>query len=69
MIPRGAKLYSAIPPQEGLVRMRGFVEEPWGFYAVMELSDDEFERESLEVESYRSKTLAMGLIGLGFEIV
>ena len=25
------------------------VEEPWGFYAVMELADDEFDRESLEV--------------------
>ena len=45
------------------------VEEPWGFYAVMGLADDEFERESLEVESYRPKTLARGLIGLGFELV
>ena len=26
---RGAKLYSSIPPQEGLVRMREFAEEPW----------------------------------------
>ena len=39
---RGAKLYSAIPPQEGLVRMRELAEEPWGFYAVMDLADDEF---------------------------
>ena len=39
---RGAKLYSAIPPQEGLVRMRELAEESWGFYAVMDLADDEF---------------------------
>jgi serine/threonine protein kinase len=39
---RGAKLYSSIPPQEGLVHMREFAEEPWGFYAVMDLADDEF---------------------------
>ena len=66
---RGAKLYSAIPQQEGLIRMFELVEEPWGFYAVMGLADDEFERESLEVDSYRPKTLAKGLIGLWFEIV
>ena len=39
---RGARLYSSIPPQEGLVHMREFAEEPWGFYAVMDLADDEF---------------------------
>ena len=55
---RGAKLYGAIPHQEGLVRMREFVEEPWGFYAVMDLADDEFGREQFEEESYRPKTLA-----------
>ena len=55
---RGAKLYSAIPPQEGLVRMFELAEETWGFYAVMELADDEFDRKLLEVESYRPKTLA-----------
>ncbi len=32
---RGAKLYRTIPSQEGLVRMREFVEESWGFYAVL----------------------------------
>ncbi|MBO7684591.1 MAG: serine/threonine protein kinase [Kiritimatiellae bacterium] len=54
---RGARLYSAIPPQEGLVRMREFAEAPWGFYYVMELADDEFDRESPEAEAYRPKTL------------
>ena len=39
---RGAKLYSSIPPQEGLVRMRGLVKTDWGFYTVMDLADDEF---------------------------
>lgn len=60
---RGAKLYRAIPPQEGLARMLDLVEETWGFYAVMELADDEFERESLEVDSYRPKTLACVIEG------
>ncbi len=40
---RGAKLYRAIPPQEGLVRMRELVETEWGFYTVMDLADDEFD--------------------------
>ena len=39
---RGAKLYRAIPPQEGLVRMRELVETEWGFFTVMDLADDEF---------------------------
>lgn len=60
---RGAKLYRAIPPQEGLARMLDLAEEPWGFYAVMELADDEFERESPEVDSYRPKTLACVIEG------
>ena len=60
---RGAKLYSAIPPQEGLVPMFEIVEEPWGFYAVMGLADDEFGRESMEVDSYRPKTLASVISG------
>ena len=55
---RGAKLYRAIPPQEGLVRMRTLVETDWGFYAVMDLADDEFERTEGSLESYRPKTLA-----------
>ena len=38
--------------------MLELAEEPWGFYAVMELADDEFGREYLEVEAYRPKTLA-----------
>ena len=55
---RGARLYSAIPPQEGLVRMREFAEEPWGFYAVMDLADDEFGQGGSGNEAYRPKTLA-----------
>ena len=39
---RGAKLFRSIPPQEGLVRMRDLVETDWGFYAVLDLADDEF---------------------------
>ena len=60
---RGARLYSAIPSQEGLVRMREFAEKPWGFYVVMDLADDEFDRESPTVESYRPKTLASVIVG------
>ena len=60
---RGARLYSAIPSQEGLVRMREFAEKPWGFYVVMDLADDEFDRESPTVESYRPKTLASVIDG------
>ena len=37
---RGARLYSAIPPQDGLVRMLELAEEQWGFYTVMELADE-----------------------------
>ncbi len=61
---RGAKLYSEIPPQEGLVPMFEIVEEPWGFYSVMGLADDEFDRESPKVESYRPKTLASVVEGV-----
>ena len=60
---RGARLYSAIPPQEGLVRMREFAEEPWGFYAVMDLADDEFGRPLDSPEGYRPKTLASVIDG------
>lgn len=60
---RGAKLYSAIPPQEGLVRMREFAEAPWGFYAVMDLADDEFGEESPKAASYHPKTLAKVIAG------
>ena len=57
---RGARLYRAIPPQEGLVRMRELAEEEWGFYAVMDLADDEFAAVSAE---YRPKTLASVIEG------
>ncbi len=60
---RGAKLYRAIPPQEGLARMRTLVETKWGFYAVMDLADDEFERTEGSLESYRPKTLASVIKG------
>lgn len=60
---RGAKLYSSIPPQEGLVHMREFAEESWGFYAVMDLADDEFGRELSGDASYRPKTLASVIDG------
>ena len=60
---RGARLYSAIPSQEGLVRMHELAETPWGFYVVMDLADDEFDRESPTVESYRPKTLASVIDG------
>ena len=60
---RGAKLYRAIPPQEGLARMRTLVETDWGFYAVMDLADDEFERTEGSLESYRPKTLASVIKG------
>ena len=55
---RGAKLYRTIPPQEGLVRMREFVEESWGFYAVMDLADNEFGDRDFALDEYRPKTLA-----------
>ena len=67
---RGAKLYSAVPPQEGLVRIRELVEEDWGFYAVMDLADNEFGRDGMVFSGraaspfaaasaeYRPKTLA-----------
>ena len=60
---RGAKLYRAIPPQEGLARMRTLAETDWGFYAVMDLADDEFERTEGSLESYRPKTLASVIKG------
>ena len=60
---RGAKLYRAIPQQEGLARMRTLAETKWGFYAVMDLADDEFERTEGSFESYRPKTLASVIKG------
>ena len=60
---RGARLYSAIPPQEGLVRMLELAEEPWGFYTVMELADDEFGQGLSGSGTYRPKTLASVIAG------
>ena len=54
---RGARLYSAIPRTAGLVWMKELVEEPWGFYSVMDLADHEFDGEFSE-DTYRPKTLA-----------
>lgn len=67
---RGAKLYCGIPPQKGLVRVLEVVERPWGFYSVMDLADDEFDRERPGPETYRPKTLAdviQGEKALGFK--
>ena len=60
---RGAKLYSAIPPQNGLVRMRELAETDWGFYTVMDLAEDEFGRKISGDASYRPKTLASVIAG------
>ena len=60
---RGAKLYRAIPPQVGLVRMRELVEEDWGFYTVMDLADDEFGGSQEPSSGYRPKTLARVIEG------
>ena len=60
---RGAKLYRAVPPDAGLVRMREISETPWGFYMVMDLADDEFDRESAASADYRPKTLAGAIEG------
>ena len=60
---RGAKLYRAIPHQEGLVRMREFVETEWGFFAVMDLADDEFGGSQEGSSGYRPKTLARVIEG------
>ncbi len=60
---RGAKLYRAIPPQEGLVRMRELVETEWGFYTAMDLADDEFGGSQEASSGYRPKTLARVIEG------
>ncbi|MBR1587507.1 MAG: protein kinase [Kiritimatiellae bacterium] len=60
---RGAKLYMSVSASEGLVPMRELVEEDWGFYTVMDLADDEFDRADASAESYRPKTLAKVIEG------
>ena len=60
---RGAKLFRSIPPQEGLVRMRDLVETDWGFYAVLDLADDEFGGLPNSSDGYRPKTLARVIAG------
>ena len=60
---RGAKLYMSVSASEGLVEMREVVEEDWGFYSVMDLADDEFDRADVSPESYRPKTLAKVIEG------
>ena len=60
---RGAKLYRAIPPQEGLVRMMDLAEADWGFYTVMDLADDEFGGPQDSKSGYRPKTLARVIEG------
>ena len=60
---RGAKLYRAIPSQEGLVRLRELVETEWGFFTVMDLADDEFGGSQEASSGYRPKTLARVIEG------
>ena len=60
---RGARLFSAIPPQEGLVQMLELTELSRGFYAVMEIADDEFGHGVLGNRAYRPKTLASVIDG------
>ena len=60
---RGARLYSVIPPQDGLVQMLELAEEQWGFYTVMELADDEFGQGVSGGRAYRPKTLASVIAG------
>ncbi len=60
---RGAKLYITIPPCDELVRMRELSEETWGFYAVMDLADDEFGANAAESAAYRPRTLARVIEG------
>ena len=60
---KGAKLYRAIPNQEGLVRMRELIETEWGFYTVMDLADDEFGGSRDASSGYRPKTLARVIEG------
>ena len=60
---RGAKLYYSIPPQEGLVRMKGFGVKEWGFYVVMALADNEFGESTRKRIAYRPKTLASVIEG------
>jgi len=60
---RGVELYKSIPAGEGLIRLLEFGEYDWGFYAAMELADNEFERHSDELTTYRPKTLARVVAG------
>lgn len=60
---RGAKLYMSVSQSEELVGMREVVEEDWGFYSVMDLADDEFDRTDASSKSYRPKTLAKVIEG------
>lgn len=60
---RGAKLYQQIPASEGLVRLLEIGSCDWGFYAVMELADDEFGERIGEMDGYHPKTLARVIAG------
>ena len=60
---RGAKLYKAIPPGEGLVRLLDFGECAWGFYTAMELADEEYGEALDEMSDYRPKTLSRVIAG------
>lgn len=60
---RGAKSYARIPPGEGLVRLLELGECEWGFYAAMELADDEFGVRPAEEQAYSPKTLSRVVAG------
>ena len=60
---RGAECCKSLSGADGLVRMLELAETDWGFYAVMDLADDEFDRENASPESYRPKTLASVIDG------
>ena len=60
---RGARLYRAIPPSEGLVRMLALEETKTEFREVFELADDEFDDESAGAREYRPKTLSSLIAG------
>lgn len=60
---RGAKLYRRIPAGEGLVRMLEIGACEGGFYAAMELADDEFGNRPGVAAEYSPKTLSRVIAG------
>lgn len=60
---RGIRLYAALPPAEGLVRLLGTGEIEDGFYSAFELADDEFNGRRFDEATYRPRTLASVIAG------